>query len=158
MRRVGFLRALLVGLLAWLVVGTVRTYPSYLAYFNELIGGPGNGYKYLSLADLDWGQGLKDLSTYLRRNGITSVKLAYFGTDNPRRFGITYVRLLPGRPATGDLAVSVTSLVGTHAGCETAFTWLQKYEPRAKIDYSIFVYHIPPTATLPPATPLPDCK
>jgi hypothetical protein len=158
-RRLAGVRQIIVAsLLVWLVVGTIRAYPYYLSYFNELVGGSGNGYRYLSMSNLDWGQDLKDLSTYLRRNGIAKVKLAYFGTDDPRRYGIIYERLLPGQPATGDLAISVTSLVGTHVGCERAFGWLRGYEPRAKIGYSIFVYYIPATAKLPPAVPVPGCR
>jgi hypothetical protein len=157
-RVTGIRRTFVVGLLVWLVLGTVKTYPFYLAYFNELVGGPGNGYKYLSASNLDWGQDLNGLSTYLRRNGIARVKLAYFGTDDPHRYGITYEPLLPGQPTTGDLAVSVTSFVGTHTGCERAFEWLRGYEPSAKIGYSIFVYYIPATISLPPAVPLQECK
>jgi len=34
-------------LCAWQLVGTLRIHPHYLAYFNELVGGPKNGYRYL---------------------------------------------------------------------------------------------------------------
>lgn len=139
------------GLLLWLVIGTVRTCPFYLAYFNELVGGPENGYRYLSKSDLDWGQDLRGLAVYLHRRGTRDVKLAYFGTDDPHRYGITYEKLLPGHPTTGEMAVSVTSLVGRHPGCEKAFAWLRRYEPSAKIGYSIFLYRIPSAAPLPPA-------
>jgi hypothetical protein len=146
-------RIFVIVLLTSLVAGTVRISPFYLAYFNELAGGPGNGYKYLSKSDLDWGQDLRGLARYLHTHGIATVKLAYFGTDDPRRYGITYERLRPGQPATGDLAVSVTSLDVRHPGCEHAFAWLQGYKPTATIGYSIFVYHVPAAAVLPPAVP-----
>lgn len=156
--RTGLRQGLLVAVLLWLALGTVRVSPSYLAFFNELIGGPQYGYKFLSTADLDWGQGLRALSVYLRENGIAHVKLSYFGTDDPLHYGIVYEPLIPGHPTTGDIAVSVTSLVGTHTGCAKAFDWLQRYTPRAKVGYSIFVYHIPSTATLPPTLTLPECE
>jgi hypothetical protein len=69
-RVVGVLRALVLGLLVWLIVGTATIRPFYLAYFNELVGGPRNGYKYLIRDDLDQGQDLKGLSAYLRRHDI----------------------------------------------------------------------------------------
>jgi len=33
--------------------------PHYLAYFNELAGGPANGFKELADSNLDWGQDLR---------------------------------------------------------------------------------------------------
>ncbi len=46
-------RALVGALVAWCVAGTVRVAPHYLAYFNELVGGPGQGYRYLVDSNLD---------------------------------------------------------------------------------------------------------
>jgi hypothetical protein len=159
-RRTAIWRAIAGGLLLWLVIASAKTYPFYLAYFNEIVGGPGNGYKYLSASNLDWGQDLKDLSSYVHQHAITRLKFAYFGTDDPRAYGISYEKLLPGHPTTGNIAVSATALVGTRAGCERAFEWLRRYDPRAKIGYSIFIYYIPTSATLPPTVPfhnLDDC-
>jgi hypothetical protein len=52
----------LVGLLgAWYAMGTLRTHPHHLAYFNEIAGGPGNGWRQLVDSNLDWGQDLKRL-------------------------------------------------------------------------------------------------
>lgn len=149
---------LVVALLMWLVIGTVRTSPFYAAYFNELVGGPANGYKYLTKSDLDWGQDLKGLSAYLRHHRIATVKLAYFGTDDPHRYGISFEKLLPGQPTTGDLAISTTWLMGRAPECENAFGWLRSFTPIAKVGYSIFVYHIPATTPLPPAVPFRDCR
>jgi hypothetical protein len=140
-------------LLLWLAAETVGIFPSYLAYFNELAGGPAHGDRYLNGPDLDWGQELKHLATYLQRHGIARVKLAYFGADDPRMYGISYELLRPGEPATGDLAVSETLLTG----CGAAFAWLRRYEPVAKIGYSIFVYRIDSGTPLPPPVSDPPC-
>jgi hypothetical protein len=83
------------------------------------------------------------------------VKLAYVGTDDPRRYGIDYEPLPPGQPTTGDLAVSATWLVGRDPDCQKAFEWLRRFEPNAKIGYSIFVYSISSSVNLPPAAPFP---
>lgn len=158
-RAVGLRRLCVLGLLLWLAAGTVKTYPFYLAYFNELTGGPGNGYKYLTDSNLDWGQDLKGLRVYLHRNGIAMVRLAYFGSVDPRAYGIAYERVRPGEPATGYIAVSATMLTGTfhYPSCEGAFDWLQRFRPIAKIGDSIFVYYVSPTQKLPPGASLPDC-
>ncbi len=49
-------------LIAWLVAETAFAYPNYLAYFNETVGGPKNGYKYVTDSNVDWGQDLKRLT------------------------------------------------------------------------------------------------
>jgi hypothetical protein len=152
-------RAVIAALLVWLVVGTAKTYPYYVAYFNELTGGPANGFKYLTDSNLDWGQDLKGLGEYLRQRDIAMVRLAYFGSDDPRRFGINFEPLRPGQPVTGYVAVSASVLTGTfhYPGCVSAFDWLRPFEPVAKIGYSIFVYRIPDGQHLPHPTSLPQC-
>ena len=141
----------------WLALGTLRSGPFYLTYFNELIGGPANGYKYLSGPDVDWGQGLKALAGYLHSNGIRRVKLAYFGTDDPRVYGIDYELLRPGEPTTGYVALSVSFVWRLHGDsrCDGEYAWLQRYQPIAIIADSILLYHIPSSAVLPPTVSLP---
>jgi hypothetical protein len=39
---------------SWLVIVTLLTWPNYLSYFNEFIGGPKNGWKYLRDSNIDW--------------------------------------------------------------------------------------------------------
>ena len=159
-------RAGLLGLCLWLLVGTLRIHPSYLAYFNEFWGGPANGYKYLVDSNLDWGQDLKNLAAYMRRSGLEKIKLEYYGPSDPRIYGITYEPLRPGQPTAGTVAISVTFLQGLYqcrgaTGCYSdpiclrAFNWLKQYEPIAKIGYSIFVYQIPGSQPLPPTMSLP---
>ena len=54
-------RVIGIGLTLWMIVETVCLFPRYLSYFNPLIGGPSQGYRYLVDCNLDWGQGLKAL-------------------------------------------------------------------------------------------------
>ncbi|MCS7179706.1 MAG: hypothetical protein N0A03_10680, partial [Anaerolineae bacterium] len=51
--------------LAWLTFGTLRLFPHYLAFFNELAGGPYGGHHYLVDSNLDWGQSFKALKEWL---------------------------------------------------------------------------------------------
>ena len=156
-RRHALIRLCVLALCVWLAVGTLRSGPFYLTYFNELIGGPANGYKYLSGPDVDWGQGLKALAGYLHRHGIRKVKLAYFGTDDPRVYGIDYELVRPGEPATGYVAVSASFVWRLHGGsqCDREYGWLQRYQPIVTIADSILLYHIPSSTILPPAVSLP---
>ena len=80
-------------LLAWHVGESVTIRPNYLAYFNQLAGGPSQGYKHLADSSLDWGQDLPALKQWLDGEGLqrrarASVYLSYFGTARPEYYGI----------------------------------------------------------------------
>jgi len=114
-------RRLVLGAVAWLAIANLWIHPHYLAYFNELIGGPANGHLYLVDSNIDWGQDLKRLAVYARRHPGESVKLAYLGTADPTRYGFD-VGMLPsflplGAPAeltAGIYVASVTQLAGVY--------------------------------------------
>ena len=74
----------------WYVAGTVAAFPRYLSYFNELVGPSANGYRYFVDSNLDWGQGLKALGDYLRRQGSPPIYLCYFGCSNRRATGSAF--------------------------------------------------------------------
>jgi hypothetical protein len=73
---------------AWLVGANLWIHPHYLSYFNELIGGPSNGHKYLLDSNIDWGQDLKRLARYARQHSDQPLQLAYFGSAEPAAYGI----------------------------------------------------------------------
>ncbi len=132
-------------LVLWYVGSNLYIYPHYLEYFNELIGGPKNGYKYLVDSNLDWGQDLKLLLKYLKEKDIKPKKIVYFG---PPRL-LAYYGYQNGeadcdRVDDGFVAVSATHLYSlyTYPYCHD---WLREYEPVDRIAYSIFIYRIPPT-------------
>ena len=85
-------------LLAWHVVESIRISPDYLAYFNQLAGGPSQGYKHMADSSLDWGQDLPALKQWLDTRGLqpqgsTRVYLSYFGTGRPEYYGIDATQL-----------------------------------------------------------------
>jgi hypothetical protein len=139
--RLRFLRIVFWGMCLCYILGTINIYPHYLAYFNEFIGGPNNGYRYLVDSNLDWGQDLKLLKEYLDKNNIGEIKLAYFGTAEPDYYKINYQRLEPFRPYLDWIAISATYLQGVHT-VKGGYDWLKKYEPVSKIGHSIFIYNI----------------
>jgi hypothetical protein len=81
-----------VALLAWHALESVDIRPDYLAYFNQLAGGPSQGYKHLADSSLDWGQDLPALKQWLDGQGLqqpgSRVYLSYFGTARPEYYGI----------------------------------------------------------------------
>ena len=68
---------------AWLLVGTLRVFPHFLAYFNEVAGGSRNGIHWLVDSNLGWGQDLARLKPWMQRNNVQRVNLCYFGNADP---------------------------------------------------------------------------
>jgi len=136
----------------WLIVDHAMVWPDYLAYFNPLAGGPGNGYKVLADSNLDWGQDLPGLKKWMDRNKVESIELAYFGHDDPKRHGIDYA--LPGREPGGQyIAISANFLTGAKYPLSYNPAEVTKEDPLweivagyvdrdpvAMIGYSIFVF------------------
>ncbi|MEK7629645.1 MAG: glycosyltransferase family 39 protein [Patescibacteria group bacterium] len=139
-------------LTVWLGMETLSTYPYYLSYYNELAGGPDNGYKYAVDSNLDWGQDLKRLTQYVNENNIDKIKLEYFGGGNPQYYlGNKYEKFDPNNVSQrhGWIAVSATALQAGRAtatkgfqGDTTFYKWIDSYTPVTKIGYSIFVYKL----------------
>lgn len=144
-------KAVFYACLVWYAYSAASIFPHNLAYFNELAGGPGNGYKYLVDSNLDWGQDLKGLKEYMDKNKIEKIKLSYFGLSDPSYFGIDYEylpsfvivnpkELKADVPIEGWFAVSATMLQGVYMEDRDYFAYFRDKEPAAKIGYSIFVY------------------
>jgi len=56
---------LLVVLLVWYAMSSLAVFPYYLTHFNELVGGPTKGYLYVTDSNLDWGQDVKRLKSWI---------------------------------------------------------------------------------------------
>ncbi len=144
-------RRISVGVLcAWLAIASLWIHPHYLAYFNEVAGGPSRGHRYLLDSNVDWGQDLTTLSEYLAERGNPPVWLAYFGVEKPAEYGLRSRRLKGCRPVTGLVAISTNVREGLykphgHMGAPKpgCYDWLKPHEPVAHVGYSIFVYEIP---------------
>jgi len=143
-----YLGWLLVILMIWYVAANLYIFPSYLAYFNQFIGGPKNGYKYMVDSNLDWGQDLKRLAHWVDEKGIDKIKVDYFGGGVPEYYlGDKYIKWRSqDGPTTGWLAVSATYFQTSKWWKKTIgqedYTWLEKYEPVEQIGYSILIYYI----------------
>jgi hypothetical protein len=142
-------RTLIVALLAWQLVASIRSHPDYLAYFNEFAGS--HPEKILIDSDLDWGQDLLRLSSALHERHIEQVSVAYAGSKNLdlNNFGLPSFRVLPPhQPTTGWIAISLFCLkVGELGEPVDSYSWLQAYQPVARVGRSIFLYYIPEQST-----------
>ncbi|MEA3341058.1 MAG: hypothetical protein U9R15_13930, partial [Chloroflexota bacterium] len=143
-------------LLLWLIIGTAHLSPHYLAYFNELAGGPDGGYRYLADSNTDWGQAYKDLARVQQEREIGPVRLSAFIFYDPAIYGVEYEPLTPLRgdtpavfpsrlnPPPGDYVISATTLDGIPLVDPEMYDWFRKREPDAKIGHALFYYRVPP--------------
>ncbi|MGE0639908.1 MAG: hypothetical protein AB7G12_08245 [Thermoanaerobaculia bacterium] len=138
-----------------------RIHPHYLSYFNELAGGPAGGSRHLVDSNLDWGQDLPRLATWLEEREIReSIGLCYFGMADPRYYGFRHVKLPGGyllepplagaagfEPARGMryVAISATLFRGVYLsrGQRDAWTsYLRGAELVDTVGHSIFIFRL----------------
>ena len=145
-----------VALLAWGVIAAAKIYPDYLAYFNEVAGGPRGGYRWLVDSNLDWGQDLPALAAYEQGHAPGELYLHYFGFGDPGYYG---VRARPLReelrraggvlPAGATVAVSATRLQCVlrddreDEQIRGLMARLRALTPSDWVGYSILVYRLP---------------
>jgi hypothetical protein len=139
-------------LLAWQFAACTLATPQQLAYFNEFAGGPDEARQRLLDSNLDWGQDLGAVKTYLNSRGTTQICLGYFGHVDPHVYGIDY-SFPPPQPAPGRCAISANFLAGypygiTYAGERVLgvrpgmWSWFDRLQPIARVGSSIYVFDV----------------
>ena len=153
LKKIAVKAGLITVLIIWYLIETIVIAPHFIAYFNEFVGGPKNGYKYVVDSNLDWGQDLKRLAKFVEKNHIDKIKVDYFGGGSPAYYlGDKFEpwQSAKGEPEPGSwLAVSLTFLQnaqgtpvpGFERKPEDSYAWLKDKMPTARIGYSMFVYH-----------------
>jgi hypothetical protein len=136
-------------------------HPHYLSYFNQIAGGPANGYRVLIDSNVDWGQDLLRLKSWMESNEVSEVNLGWFGSADPGFYGIAN-RPLPGigrdsffqlwwnvpfnraKPEPGVYAISATSLweVPLRVEEKTVYEWFRARQPDDRVGYSILIYDV----------------
>jgi hypothetical protein len=152
----------ILSLLAWQIIGTLRIYPYYLTYFNEITGGPDRGRYILSDSNIDWGQDMVGLKNYIEQNKIDQIKLSYFGIAHPTAYGLRTQAIPPVRtamhdqgawwlktyyppdPPPGKYAISVVNLMGGIWIEPAAYAFFRDRRPDTTIGNSIYLYTIGP--------------
>jgi hypothetical protein len=154
----------LIALLTAQVVIALFSYPNFTGYFNILAGkNPG---KVMADSDLDWGQGLVDLSTYAKDHHIDKLYISYFGNADNCMYDLPEMTPLPrDEKVKGWIAVSENNYWGVFdfsddvftnsEGCKqlqfhgsdketphTFYRWLDAYKPKAVLAGSIRMYYI----------------
>jgi hypothetical protein len=159
-------------LCAWIVVAAAGIYPDHLSYFNEtaclledprkigLDGGSRCGPLWLDESNVDWGQGLKQLKTWMDQHARgRTIHLGYHGSFPPEGYGVSHEKIgmpdLVGNPAPGLYIFSahlvaripvLAERLGSDAG-----QWLRRIPPTAIVGHSLYVYDIPQRSAVTPA-------
>jgi hypothetical protein len=140
-------RIALAVLCLWVAAGTLRTWPYYLSYFNDLAGGPANGVFYLDDSNIDWGQDLYRLRDYLDAHPHGRLRQAVVAKIGLEQYGVD-----AGPIGLQDLVwpePGVTYLVSAHylqrpsfypGNAAVRFHWLDRYRPVGRIGGSMFIY------------------
>lgn len=149
--------AYLVGALLLIhALSSLRTFPTYLAYANELWGGPSNTYKYLTDSNVDWAQQLKATKQYLDQRGVKDCWFVYFGEGiaDYKYYGIpckplpTIVTLWLNEQlevpvvVDGPVLISAATLSGFEfgPGSLNPYEQFQRVAPTHVIQHGIFVF------------------
>lgn len=144
-----WLRGWAIVLMLWVAVSSVAAHPDYLAYFNEL--GGSHPERILVDSDLDWGQDMNRLVAELRRRHVDRLHMACLYTGDDSRLDLpSWDTLEAYQPVTGWVAVSFTMLktygwlaAQQRGRPDSAFAWLDRYQPVARVGKSILLYYIP---------------
>ena len=138
------------------VASSVLAFPNYIAYGNELWGGPSQTHKYLTDSNADWAQQLKSVKHYLDARGVKECWFVYFaaGVAEPSYYGIpckplpTINTLWLNEPIDvpasidGPVLISASNLSGLEFGPGPLdpYGQFKLLKPSAVIDRGVFVF------------------
>jgi hypothetical protein len=108
-------------LAAWAAWAAASITPDHLAYFHELVGGPGRGDAVLIDSNLDWGQDEGRFRAWARGRGVT---------------------VNPDRPTGGIVAANVNALRGILSRDDLRLRWLRRLEPERTFGHTFRVYRV----------------
>src|SRR3989344_3956068 len=131
----------------WYILSAVLIYPNYMPYFNELVGGSKNGYKYLDDSNIEWGHDLKRLGKYQASNPDTKVIYSW-RNSSPEDYGVKNLLIADdsgwwrepeGRDIVNTFLLIRMQLLSKQRD-DPSLNWLALYEPVDKIGQSFFIY------------------
>jgi hypothetical protein len=151
------LAAMIAVLVAFHAGSSLRAFPNYIPYANELWGGPAKTHEILADSNVDWGQGLVALKQYVDQRHVTNCWFGYFGSlivdvsyygipckPLPTAFSDLMQLPTPIVPpqVDGPVFLSANEVTRTYwkADWVNPYTSFQKMRPSALIADSILVY------------------
>jgi Dolichyl-phosphate-mannose-protein mannosyltransferase len=149
------IRILVAMLIAMMGLETMRAYPDYVSYLNQLRGDQA-GWRLLSDSNVEWGDDVKEVAAYLHAHGETRLSGAVSaGWLTFRFFGVDYFDICPPRQKdpvrTNYVAIGASFLNGStvpgSAGLpeterENMFATYRDRKPEAVFGNSIYLYRV----------------
>lgn len=134
-----------------LAIETYRAFPNYIPFFNVAAGGARNGLPLLSDSNVDWGQDLPQLAEWQRQHPGRQLYLCYWGSADPRYYGIRYVnlggsiapadQLVPSRePPVYVISVMALTNPGFRQRYKTFLDALETQHPITVLDGSLYIF------------------
>lgn len=141
----------------WMAYEAVRTFPDYIVYTNQLTRGQ-PGWRYLSDSNVEWGDDVNQLATYLKARGETRVSASLSaGWSTLRQYDLEFIDLLSlpagSTPETRYVAIGASFLNGStipggFEGRQTTeertnfFARYRDRQPEAIFGGSIYLYRV----------------
>jgi hypothetical protein len=145
----------------WLIVAAAGIYPDHLSYFNESAclldnpaktgwdGGTSCGTAWLADSNLDWGQGLKQLKSWLDAHAANrTVYLSAFASIPPEYYGIRFKPPTLELPPEPGIHVLSSAWVATLPALSRDLRmpmpyWVPWTQPSAIVGHAFYVYDVP---------------
>jgi len=133
-------------------ISAALTYPYEIGYFNQLVGGSQNGWRYLASSNTDFRQGWRALQAWQAKYGIDFYALGFkYKYLGPEDYGIDYQPLISTHddyrlilplylyPTPGDYVIRAHTL----SMYLDNYAWFRYRKPDAVIANSLYYYHVP---------------
>ncbi len=133
--------ALLILLATLNAADALRFAPGYLSYFTPFVRSA-ESFRLLTDSNLDWGQGLLALRDYQRDHPGERISLSYFGSVDPRLYGIQSDFFGGDKDVSGTVVVSATNLSGQYLAEPERYRWLLHQKPVRILDHSLYVFQM----------------
>ena len=138
-------------LMAWLLLGALKTSAAPLEFFNELAGGKSGGYRYLVDSNVDWGQNLWDLHRWMEDGQIEQVRYAHYSPASPVQYGVDAaflppdpraISFTPWHPDPGIYVIGATVLQGAYTPDINTYAYFRTKTPIARLGGALFIYNV----------------
>jgi hypothetical protein len=139
------MKALVLGLLAYLVISLLSYFPHYIPYFNEIVWDRKQAYRYLADSNIDWGQGSNYLAAYLEEHPDVYAKDMDRGLWFIKKYRQKHMDdyLDTDLPDSGLVIVNVNNYVGVQN--PHRYEWLREnYKPIGHVAHAYLLFRLSP--------------
>ncbi|MFN7843399.1 MAG: ArnT family glycosyltransferase, partial [Pirellula sp.] len=140
------LAGLQIALLVSVIASSCYSFPHQISYFNELAGGPSNGWKHLNTSNYDWGQSLNYLSKWIERNPDKQpLYVESSGAIPPQVYGIKSPSPMIQVSTDGSAFYPIgwyAICVGEMLKVDSTVRPFLKLKPVDRVAHTVFIYHL----------------